>query len=380
MSSSVRENIEAIYPLSPLQKGMLFHSLAYPESGSYVLQDTLCIIGKIDLSAFWKSWKKLVSRHFTFRTLFIRLDGDVPLQVVLKSVDLPQRELDWTTLSDKEKVAMLSSLEQEEWSKGFNFKKAPLMRLVLIKIDKDSYRLIWTQHHALTDGWSGMLIWNEWQQIYDSEANDKELKLEERPQFRKYIQWLQRQDQAVSLNFWKKYLHGYNFVIAPPLAENLKPEMISDNRERFFEFSYDTSLELNELARTNNVTLNTIFQAAWAYLLFLHSGCNDVVFGNTVSGRPADLFKVGEIVGPFINSIPVRVSVDSKKIVKTLLKEIFDGQKKRQNYEHASLIDIRSCSSISSDRSLFETLVVFDNYPREENSGKESYKKKSMYN
>ncbi|MBM0106534.1 amino acid adenylation domain-containing protein [Steroidobacter sp. S1-65] len=366
-AASIRENIEAIYPLTPIQKGMVFHSLLKPGSGAYVLQDCLRLQGPLNVEAFWGAWQRLIEQYAVFRTFFVRMETQKPLQVVLKQVALPRQELDWTNLDEPERESRLARLRYDEWIAGFNFSAPPLFRLILIRCATDDYRLVWTQHHAITDGWSGALVWSQWRRLYftacrgeASFANDSA------PSFHSYVSWLERQDKTAAVEFWRDSLAGFTEPVAlpPGRARSSLPRDVPSQATAERSLGTELSAQLARFVREHTMTLSVLMQGMWAYLLHLFNNRDDIVFGGTVSGRPPEVDGIERMIGPLINSVPVRVRIDAKQSVSEYLRGIFERQKSRAAHEYLSLFDIQKCSQVPSGTGLFESLLVFDNYPR----------------
>ena len=161
-------NIEDIYPLSPMQQGMLFHSIYAPESGMYVEQMSCTLRGSLSVDAFERAWRRVISRHTPLRTAFVWQDLDEPLQVVQRQVSLPLEQHDWRALTSAQQAARLEAFQHEDRQRGLDLSEAPLMRLTLIRLADDRYQFVWTHHHLLIDGWSVPLLFQEVFQLYEA--------------------------------------------------------------------------------------------------------------------------------------------------------------------------------------------------------------------
>ena len=305
------EHIEDIYPLSPMQQGMLFHSIYTPETGVYVEQLNCRLVGSLNVSAFERAWQMAVDRNPILRTAFVWEELDEPVQVVHKQVALPIAQQDWRTLSSLEKDSRLKAFLETERDKGFELSEAPLMRLALIHEADDVYRFVWIHHHLLVDGWSMPLLLDEVFTIYDALNNGKQLKRESARPYRDYIAWIQQQDQSRAESFWRDFLKGFR-APSPIPVERLAQESVDSKADYATEhilLSQETSDALQNFSRQHQLTLSTIVQAAWALVLSHYSGEDDVVYGATVSGRPADLNGAEIMLGLFINTLPVRAQI-----------------------------------------------------------------------
>ncbi len=357
-------NIFAIYPLSPMQQGMLFHSLYDPESRVYFKQMTIDFKGKIDVTAFASAWQKVVDRHSILRTLFVWENLSAPLQVVLKQVNLPWTNLDWVQLSPTEQQEQLKELLSTQKEQGFSFNQAPLMNCTLIKLSVDSYKFIWNSHHILIDGWSSPIIFKEVISFYKSAVNSETYQLPTPSPYYDYIAWLYSQDQQSAMQFWRQNLHG--FKTPTPLMVNKTQsvrEEQSGNQQIELGFSSECSKKLQSLAKQYRLTLSTIAQAAWALLLNRYSGETDVVFGVVVSGRDTNFTGVENIMGVLINTLPLRIQVPTQSELIPWLKQIQESMVELQQYSYTPLFDIQAVSQVSSGIPLFNSILLFQNYP-----------------
>ena len=361
------KNVESIYPLSPMQEGMLFHSLYTPDSGIYCSQTLITLEGEINLTVFRQAWEKVVERHSVLRTLFLWEKREKPLQIVRKKVDLPWDYQDWRNLSPREQQQRLDLLLQTERQQGFELKVAPLMRCLMIQLSDQTYKFLCNHHHIILDGWSMPIIYQEVLGFYEAGIQGKSYHLPLPRPYQDYIVWLQQQNPSVAESFWQRTLEG--FMTPTPLRVDRLQLMKSEGKPTYKEYnchlSASHSKDLQSLAQKHNLTLSTLVQAAWAILLSRYSGESEVLFGVTVSGRPHDLSGVEHRVGLFINTLPLRVSIRESDLLLSWLQELQQKQAEIQDYAYVSLAEIQRLSDIPPGVPLFESLVVFENYPRE---------------
>lgn len=360
-----RENIEDIYSLSPMQQGMLFHSLYSPEAGVYSEQVSCRLKGHLNIAAFERAWQTAVDRHPILRTAFIWEDLDEPVQVVYQQVKIPFTFLDWRALDPDQRNKQLSKLLQAELKKKFDLSQAPLMRFTLIQEAEDSYRLIWNHHHLLIDGWSMPLLLDEVFAYYEAYCNGSTLQRPLPRPFRDYIAWLQEQDRNQAERYWRDQLSG--FLSPNPIGQigklSQSIQLEDDYGREKIMLPKAESDALVEFSRTHQITMSTLVQAAWALLLGLYSGEDDVVFGATVSGRPADLPGAEKMLGLFINTLPVRVRFHGDQPLLNWLKNLQLQLSEMRQYEYCSLTDIQGWSEVPRNLPLFHTILVFENYP-----------------
>ena len=364
-----KKNIQDIYPLSPMQEGMLFHSLLEPNSGAYIIQIAYELHGQLNIAAFAQAWQKIIDRHSILRTAFVWDNLEQPLQVVGKIVKISLIEHDWQDLSSQEQQEKLAIFLQEQKNQGFSLNQAPLMRLHLIRMQSQVYQFVWTYHHLLLDGWSMPLLIKELLTFYQDFAQNNDTVLTPAIPYKNYIAWLKQQDHNKARVFWREQLKDFN---APTTLDISNFSTASDRPENSYleqnlQLSTEITYKLEFLAREYKLTLNNLVQGAWAILLHRYSGENDLVFGATSSGRPLSLTNSQSMVGLFINTLPVRVQINSQQSLLDWLKQLQTEQLARQEYEFTSLIDIHRASDVPKDSPLFQSIVIFENYPVESN-------------
>uniref|UniRef100_A0A0C1R7U7 Peptide synthetase n=1 Tax=Tolypothrix bouteillei VB521301 TaxID=1479485 RepID=A0A0C1R7U7_9CYAN len=367
-------NIEDLYELSPMQQGMLFHTLYAPESELYFEQLVCILSGELNFPAFQQAWHSVVTRHSVLRSSFYWEEIEKPLQMVSKQVELPWVELDWRHLTSKEQQQHLEEFLKCDRQKGFELDMAPLIRFTVIHLAEQTYQFVWSHHHILFDGWSMQIVLKEVFAFYEANHRGEHLHLLPAHSYREYIDWLQQQDIDRAKNFWRQTLQG--FETPTPLGGNREQgtgerERIYD--EQHFQLSQTATDKLQYVARQYHLTLNNLVQGAWALLLSRYSGESDVVFGATVSGRPPNLVGVDSIVGLLINTIPRRVKITAKTELLSWLKHLQTQAFEQEQYAYFSLAEIQRLSDIPPETSLFESLLVFENYPLDSNQ-KESKK------
>lgn len=359
------KNIEDIYPLSPLQQGMLYHSLLDPQSGVYFEQLGCSLVGLLDEGAFERAWAQVVSRHSVLRTSFAWEDLDEPLQIVQRQVELPLNKFDWRSISHKEQNLKLVEYLEQQPSKGFDLNKAPLMRISLIRLEDQLYKFIWSHHHLLLDGWSMPLLLKEVFELYAAFSQGRDLYLPPSRPYRDYIGWLQQQDLAKAEDFWRSVLKGF-YAPTPLTVDRRLAGALDDQAATTIEsvsFDETATIQMRNLVQQHGLTLNTWIQAAWALLLSRYSGEKDIVFGSTMAGRPASLIGAETMLGLFINTLPVRVQIDDRRVLVDWLKDLQSQQVEMRQYEFTPLVQVQSWSEVLPGLPLFESILVFENYP-----------------
>ncbi|MFL6196132.1 MAG: amino acid adenylation domain-containing protein, partial [Thermoanaerobaculia bacterium] len=361
------KNVEDIYPLTPLQSGMLFHSLMAPASGVYVNQVTCTLPADADPRLFRQAWERLVQRHGVLRTAFLWDGLDEPLQAVRRQAALPWRDLDWRGLSAGELEGRFEELRHGERHTPLPLNKAPLMRFALVRRD-GGRDFVWTFHHLLLDGWSLPLLVGELVAVYAALREGREPALPPVRPFSDYLVWLRKRVAVDAEPFWRGDLAGFTAPNALPVAPPAGAEGTGQSVHAF-RLSREVTAGLQALAARHKVTLQTVTLGAWALLVSRYSGDGDVVFGNVVSGRPPALPGVESMVGMFVNTLPARVRVDEAEPLGPWLRRLQERQLARQEFEHSPLSQVQRWSEVPAGAPLFETLYAFENYPDAGNGG-----------
>ncbi|MDB9527423.1 amino acid adenylation domain-containing protein [Oscillatoria sp. CS-180] len=357
------KNVEDIYPLSPMQQGMLFHTLYAPKAGIYFEQFTCTLRGSLDVENFQRAWQQLAVRHSVLRTHFLWQGLDEPLQIVRQEISLPWQVLDWRSHSASEQALQLEALLQSDRSQGFVLQQAPLMRFFLIQLHDQLFQFVWSFHHLLFDGWCLARLLNDVTVIYLAHQQQQTLALPHPRPYRDYIAWLQQQDHSQAEAFWKQALA--DFVAPTPMGA--KSRHRQGGTPTFAEAQVVLSAEITQaltsLVQQQHLTLSTLLQGVWAWLLSTYSGEKDVLFGVTVNGRPHALIGVESMIGLFINTLPVRVRVDEQDALIPWLQQLHANQIEREQYAYSPLVDIHRWSDVPGTLPLFESILVFENYP-----------------
>ncbi|KRP71473.1 pyoverdine sidechain peptide synthetase [Pseudomonas paralactis] len=344
--------IEDIYTLSPMQQGMLFHTLYEQAAGDYINQIRVTAEG-LDVARFQRAWDATVHAHDVLRSGYF-WEGQLewPCQVVYREARLPIELLDWRTMPERELA--LQNLQQAQRRQGFDLTKAPLVRLVLVRTDEQRYELIYTNHHILMDGWSNSRLFGEVLQRYAGVAVPEAV-----GRYRDYIGWLQQRDAGATEAFWREQLSALQ---APTRLGSNQPMATDGHGEHLLSLDRLLTGRLESFARSHKVTLNTLIQAAWLVLLQRHSGQSVVTFGATVAGRPADLVGVEQQIGLFINTLPVICAVDDQQCVAHWLQAVQAQNLALREHEHTGLYDIQRWAGQGGE-ALFDNILVFENYP-----------------
>ncbi|MCA1682068.1 MAG: condensation domain-containing protein, partial [Actinobacteria bacterium] len=356
--------VEDIYPLSPMQAGMVFHGLVDTTSGAYLNQVSLRLGGVSDPQAMGLAWQYVVDRTPVLRSWVVWEGVEHPLQVVQREVRLPVSHLDWTGLSEADQAEELRQLLARDRALGLDVGAAPLLRVTVARVSDEQVVMVWTVHHVLLDGWSAAAVFEEVCEQYTALVGGRAAMLMPRRPFGDYLGWLAAQDHAGAQEYWRRALSGFDSPTALPYDRAPREAHRAESGHTAAAvLTAEQSARLREVAQRNGLTVNTLVQGAWAVLLARYSGQRDVVFGTTVAGRPADLSGVESMVGMFINTIPTRVRVPHDQDLLTWLAGIQLAQADARRFDFVSLAQLQSWSGLPGGTSLFDSIVVFENYP-----------------
>jgi amino acid adenylation domain-containing protein len=352
------------YKLSPMQEGMLFEHLHSEQPGVDIEQMICSLNEALNVLNFTQAWQRVLERHPILRTSFAWQGLDEPMQTVHEQIQLPLEQQDWRQLSKSDREDQLQAYLRTDRQQGFDLTKPPLMRLALFQLEEANYKLVWTFHHVLLDGRSLQILLKEVFTFYEAFSRGEDLQLTQPLPYQEYIDWLQCQDFAKSETFWRKALDG--FTTPTPLVvdrvTNRKNHQESGHGEAECQLSEATTAALKSLARSHELTLNTLVQGAWALLLSRYSGEEDVVFGATRACRRSTLAGGESMVGIFINTLPIRVRVSPDLSMLSWLGELRQQWISLRDYEHTPLVKVQQWSDIPGGISLFDSLLVFENY------------------
>jgi amino acid adenylation domain-containing protein len=350
-------NVEDIYPLSPMQQGMLFHSILDSSAQAYVTQMAFRIDSRVNVQSFRRAWEEVVRRHTILRTAFVWENLKEPMQVVRKNVELPWREEDWSSWSEAEQEEKWRTLLEEDRKRGFDLKRAPLLRFGIVKIGEGRYYFSLSRHHILFDASCANILIQELIALYEAYRAGKKLQLDAPSTYRNYIGWLLRQDQEKAESFWRAELKGFTSPTRMAIIREKDRVEETGHGTASIEVGQDLTTRLHTLARAQQITLNTVVQGAWALLLSRYSEELDVVFGSTFLGRPAQVDGIESMVGLFFNTLPLRVKTLEGESVEGYLKRLQLRLAEIRRYEYSSLLNVQQWSDMPSGTPLFNYLV-----------------------
>ncbi|HEU0079978.1 MAG TPA: condensation domain-containing protein, partial [Longimicrobiaceae bacterium] len=361
----ILQRIEDIYPLTPLQAGMLFHTLYAPGTQVYTSQYVFSLRGRPDVAALQRAWQGVVDRYPVLRTVFVWEGLNRPLQVVFRDTPLPWEVLDWRGLPRDARQEQVERYLAADRERGFKLMEPPLMRVSLLRTGDDEFELVWSYHHLLIDGWSMGLILRDVFGLYEAGLRGSRPALPLSRRYRDYVAWLLRQDLSRAEAFWRATLG--RFAAPTPLGIDRAAEGTPDGAATHDHVEQRLSAvatsALRSFAQRHRLTVNTLWQAAWGLLLSRYSGEEDVVFGATVSGREAGLASMDGMVGLFIKTLPARLELAGETQVGECLERLQAQQVEARRYDYSPLPQVQRWSEVPAGQPLFESIVVFENHP-----------------
>ncbi len=365
LPEALTAKFEDLYPLTPFQQGMLFHVLDTFGAGMYLNQQRYTLRGELDLAAFKEALQGVMNRHQILRTSFVLSAPGGPLQVVYRRLNLPWAMHDWSELPRAEAAERFDELMRTDFQLGFDLQRAPLMRMILVRLEPDLYEFIWSFHLLLMDGWSMQVMLRELLTLYYGLVSGQPAQLPPPILYRDFIKWLQQQPEDQAEIYWRKTLSGFPNSTAVGFDRTPLPDVPEDPnfKETIVLLDEDSSDQVRAFATHQRLTLNTLIQGAWALLLSRRSGSDDVLFGTVVSGRSATIPRIDSAVGVFVNALPTRVRVPVDARVGPWLREIQRHQAESRRFEFCSLVRIQAWSEVPREQTLFESAIVFQNFP-----------------
>ncbi|WP_181856466.1 non-ribosomal peptide synthetase, partial [Streptomyces reniochalinae] len=352
--------------MTPTQQGILFQSRHGGPGGLYHVQVVLEVARELDVDTFRRSWAHVADRHAALRTSVTELPGGEPVQRVSGSVDVPYACEDWSGTGEQRSERMRALLRRDR-ARGFDLEAAPLWRLHVCRLGEARFQILWSLHYLLLDARSQNRVLREVEQVYDRLVAGEPLPVRPAAQFHEYVGWLSRQDAGRSEAFWHDALDGV--PSARPLPLELRPSADEETGSEAQAVAYEQvplvldaaqTAALRDAGARQGLTLTTLLQGAWAFLLSRCLGTDEVVVGVTSSGRSADLAGVDAMVGQFVNTLPLRAEVPPAMGWAEWMRGIQHRYEQIRAHEHSPLLLVHQWSGIGSGESLFDSVVTVE--------------------
>lgn len=362
IQSQYKDNLEKVYDLTPMQEGMLYHSLTNKDRDPYFQQIQFDVDGVMNINLLEKALNNIIQNNEIFRINFISNNVEKPRQVVQKNKNIKVNFADIRNMDDKSKKIYIQNYVDKNRNTRFDLGKDLLIRMSVIQIENQAFKVLWDFHHIIIDGWSIGIFVRELLSKYKQYADNIFIPKVIKP-YGSFIKWLKKKDVESDLNFWEKYLDEYNNTAIVPQKDIILNKKEHERREKQFSINEKITSNLALIASENRVTLSTVFQTIWGLLLQRYNDLDDVVFGSVVSGRPAEIEGIEDIIGLFMNTVPVRVKLDNEERLIDLIKNVQRNSIEAEKYHFCSLAKIQSKSNVK--QKLINNIFAFENYPVE---------------
>ncbi|MGI9292116.1 MAG: amino acid adenylation domain-containing protein [Gammaproteobacteria bacterium] len=354
-----------IYPVTPMQHGMLFHTIYEAGRDAYLSQLVWKLEGSMNLDAFRAAWQMMADRHVALRTGIATEGLTDPVQVAYEHISLPVNHKDWSDCDSAEFEKRYQAFLAEDRAQEFDLQNPPLLRLNLFRVSDSEHRFVWSYHHIVLDGWSLPVVIGELMNAYHVLAEGRKPDLGEVRSYRDYVEWLCRQDYRDAEKFWRDNLAGLEAPTELPAARMAYNPALGQGEygAKTFALSEEITTRLRSFAQQHRLTLSTVVQGVWSILLSRYSSDDQIIFGATTSGRPAELENVDSMVGLLINALPITTTVNRDETSIDWLHTLQERQLSARQYEYASLVEVQGWSDVPRGVPLFNTLLVLENYP-----------------
>ncbi len=359
-----RNNIADIYPLAPMQEGLLFHSISAPDDGLYMPQTALRITGEVNSTALRAAWQDALDRHPILRSGFFWEQRDEPFQIAFRQIPVAFTTLDWTQADPAAEKQRLSDLFSANRAQPFDLRRPPLIRIQWIKTGENRSIMVVCYHHIILDGWSIRQLLDEVLQLYRRSAGFVAVSLAPARPYGDYIGWLKTRDRSGSLRFWHERLAGFESATRLLAAQSTASFAPTSFERQRLELPVSVHQAMLAYSARSGLTLNTLLQGALALLIASQTGSQDLVFGTTTAGRPATLDGATTMIGLFINTLPVRIRIEKAQPLSAWLAALQIAHAQTSEHDYVPLAGIQG-----SGTSLFDTLLVVENFATSQKTG-----------
>lgn len=353
-----RGRIKDIYPLSPMQKGMLFHT-GYEQCETYFEQSLISIQGNINIQKLEQRFQSVVNKYDILRTVFECSYGEEPLQVVLENRKATIEYEDLTQMEKETQKIFIDEFMETDRKRGFQLDSDLLIRMKAFHVKENRLELVLSFHHIILDGWSWGIVLQE---IF---AGDKQKEFQESDTdiecipYIKYIQWIEQQKKEEAERFWRNYLAGFDGT--GQLSAKSRSTKEIDRKEYSITTSKGTMQSVGTIARNSKITISTLLQTIWGFLLYRYTSTKEVLFGTVVSGRECDLDRIEEMVGVFIHTLPIRLEFEKVESLLEAAGQLQQISTELYCYSYLSLSEILKLGHLETNA--FDTIMAIENYP-----------------
>lgn len=370
-----KTQIDAIYPLSFTQNGLLLHHLEETKDQG-VIQVKFELKGKLNFDVFQKSWESVISRHEALRSSVHYKKIKTPVRIVHKEVEFSIFKHDFVSFSNEEQQLKLKEFKNKDMTNGLDLSATPTFRVNVFQLSENSYCVLWTCHHIILDGWSSMNVCGDllhYYELFSQNNTEASIELDHIPKYKAYLDWLKKQDSNDCQAFWKNYFKGFD---SPSLFSSSKKSPEAKYESITFVTDSIDYKKVKTFLLKHKLTETSFIQGVWALLLCKYFKVDDVSFGSITSGRVAEVTNMELMAGMFSNLIPVLVHINQNLPFFQFLNELQSRQLQTQDYNYAHLNDITSWAELGNHQAIFDSLLIIENYP----SVKKQYKHLNIVN
>lgn len=367
-----KANVEDIVALTPMQEGLLFHYRSDKNKGYYIQQFSARMSGNCSVEAIRQAWKHVVHANDVLRAVYRWEKLEKPVQIVLREKEIPVAVMDYSSYSAKQAEELITEFKVRDRSQELDLEVEP-MRITVCLINCESYEMIITWHHILFDGWSNGVLLKEFMKAYQAiiDETQETLRSNGKTSFKQFVQLLQRQDRVLQREYWEQEFLGWEERTPLNEQRDLYRENASDEKQtsHLLTLSIQETKTISLYTQRHEVTLAAYLYTAWGLVLGRYCGTEDVLFGTTVSGRTPELPGIEDMIGLFINTVPLRICWSGDEPVFKLIRSVNEKLKRRVDYELTPLVDMNTYCGADSSDPLFNSIMVVENYPLDTSIG-----------
>lgn len=372
-----KNDIKNIYVLSPMQTMMLFNSMRNKDSleDPYFRQCIMEISGDLKIETLKDSFDFIIEKYDVLRSNFIYEKLKQPMQVVLTKRNIDISFDDLTNLNAKDKNSKIDAFIEKDKAFKFNLSKDLLMRVQVFKVDEEKFIMVLSNHHISMDGWCVGIIIKDLLNVYDDLSKGKEIEIGEVKQYDKYIEWLQKQNKKYAIDYWMEYLKDFNSNSNIPKLKSKEDGY--DLKEETYIFDKEIASNLKRLANESEVTLSTVINILWGFIVQAYNKSHDALFGMVVSGRGVPIEGIENMIGLFINTVPMRVKCNEGKEFKEILKDVQNSIIMSEKYSFLLLTELFSEAKLKND--VINHMAVVENFPTLDNLKNDYFSIENIY-
>ncbi|WP_054742451.1 condensation domain-containing protein [Cellulosilyticum ruminicola] len=359
-----KENVKDILPLTAMQKGVLFHYLSNKADNQYTEQVEIIIEGDLLVEDIVEAWQQVIEHNEVLRSVFKWEGLSNEIQIILKEYKPNINFQDLSNYQGKELGLIVEKIKKDEIAKGFDLKDVP-QRLVICRASTRVYHLIITHHHILYDGWSNGILLKELLSVCKTLKEERSYEWPFKSSLKPILKYLVQDRSKDNACYWKKYLEGYD-IKKSLLSSSSNNKEIQNIGMYSIVFEEELVKEMNMFAKEHEMTLATLFYTAWGIALQKKLNIEDVVLGTVVSGRNIPVLGIDQVIGMFINTIPLRINTQKNQTALQLLQQINESLRVRNDYVHTPLNEVCKAINCNKNTHIFDTILIIENYPIDE--------------